>query len=680
MSWPVAADYEESIQNPHINFADPELKEGQPELDDRFGSPVVSSGNFASVYLMNCVNRRIAVRCFLREVPDQQQRYAAISDDLFSCELPYTVQFEYVPKGIRVKGTWLPVLKMDWCDGLLLHEYIEANLKEPIKLRRLADKLLEMAVILKKSGIAHGDLQHGNIFVVDDEIKLIDYDGMFVPRLAGRRSNELGIEHYQHPQRGPNHFGRYLDHFSEWVIYTSLVSLSIDPSLWELASVSDKHLLFKKEDFQNPDKSTTFKRLCEHSDDTIKNLNTSFKNVCFYSVEKVPELDPLKPVSNPIKTTSQTSQPMKVVGPVAASSTSGDVVAKDTASGAPTKPAAGRRDRGGLAESGKLDAPSGQSGSNAGTVRDTGRRDRGGIPAGTARRDTGGGVRDDGFVREPEEVGFQNLSIPGDTGIQHQTTHRSSDTPVHNQNYDTSVANSGQTAASPIPTKLIAAAIAGIVVVVGGAIAGIQAFNHPHDWRTEQTHPVEGGRTTTVPNTTIATAGDGDKADEEKSDDAGLKAARKQKIDKDLKQADEMFRQSNLPAAELLYKNLDNEQGASNDQKAHALTALGMIKIRDGASFERETDALQYFNKAIGVDAGCAPAFFGRGKLFQTVGLYNQAKRDLEKAYGLNPVKPAYQKAFGDISKLLKNDPQDHPTTEIKKYAQSNPSSNPWAS
>ena len=62
--------------------------------------------------------------------------------------------------------------------------------------------------MLERAGIAHGDLQHGNIFVVDDELKLIDYDGMFVPRLAGCRSNELGIEHYQHPQRKEHHFGR----------------------------------------------------------------------------------------------------------------------------------------------------------------------------------------------------------------------------------------------------------------------------------------------------------------------------------------------------------------------------------------------------------------------------------------------------------------------------------------
>ena len=55
IGWPVAADYEESIQNPHLNFADPELREGHPELDQRFDLPgVVWSGDFASVYLMSC--------------------------------------------------------------------------------------------------------------------------------------------------------------------------------------------------------------------------------------------------------------------------------------------------------------------------------------------------------------------------------------------------------------------------------------------------------------------------------------------------------------------------------------------------------------------------------------------------------------------------------------------------
>ena len=113
ISWPSAADYDEAIQNPHLNFIDPELKGGEPVFDD-YGSPEVRSGNFASVYMLRTTSRTVAVRCFLREVADSQERYAAISHDLLGLGLPYTVDFEFLPKGIKVNDNWFPALKMDW--------------------------------------------------------------------------------------------------------------------------------------------------------------------------------------------------------------------------------------------------------------------------------------------------------------------------------------------------------------------------------------------------------------------------------------------------------------------------------------------------------------------------------------------------------------------------------------
>jgi len=298
MGWPVAADYDEAIQNPHLNFVDAELKSGEPDYD-QYGSPAVRCGNFASVYLVRTATRKVAVRCFLREVKDQQERYAAISHDLLSLGLPYTVPFEFVEKGIKVQGSWFPILKMDWCDGDLLDRYIEKNLNDPNKLRRLSDKWFEMSVSLRKQGIAHGDLQHGNVLVLDDEIKLIDYDGMFVPRLAGRQSNERGLEHYQHPKRDDHHYGRYLDSFSNWVIYTTLFALSSDPSLWSLINLEDKHLIFKRSDYDNPDASKTFQLLKKHDDRTIRTYATTVENLIAYDVEKVPEFHPDKPVLYP---------------------------------------------------------------------------------------------------------------------------------------------------------------------------------------------------------------------------------------------------------------------------------------------------------------------------------------------------------------------------------------------
>ena len=172
-------------------------------------------------------------------------------------------------------------------------------LENPLKLRRLADKWFEMTVTLRKEGIAHGDLQHGNIFVFDDEIKLIDYDGMFVPRLAGRQSNERGLEHYQHPKRDDSHFGRYLDNFSNWVIYTTLYALSVDPTLWRFANLPDKHLIFQKKDYEEFNASPTFQALKAHEDGTIRTYATTIENLLLYDVPRIPDFNPDKPVLYP---------------------------------------------------------------------------------------------------------------------------------------------------------------------------------------------------------------------------------------------------------------------------------------------------------------------------------------------------------------------------------------------
>src|SRR4029077_855325 len=112
--------------------------------------------------------------------------------------------------------------------------------------------------LLKDSRIAHGDLQHGNILIVNGQFKLVDSDGMYVPTLARRNSHEVGHPNYQHPRRVATHFGPYLDNFSAWVIYVSLVALSIDPTLWQTTGAGDECLLFRQEDFNNPDTSNAF--------------------------------------------------------------------------------------------------------------------------------------------------------------------------------------------------------------------------------------------------------------------------------------------------------------------------------------------------------------------------------------------------------------------------------------
>jgi len=139
MSWPPPQDYNEAIQNPQLNFTDPELRAGVPEMTP-LGLPRAITGGFASVYRLRCGGRDWAVRCFLRAVPDQQERYAAIGRHLAAAKLPYTVGFAFQPGGIKVGGRAYPLLKMEWVDGEPLERWIEDHLGDPAALRALAER------------------------------------------------------------------------------------------------------------------------------------------------------------------------------------------------------------------------------------------------------------------------------------------------------------------------------------------------------------------------------------------------------------------------------------------------------------------------------------------------------------------------------------------------------------
>jgi hypothetical protein len=298
MVWPAMADFQEAIQNPGLCFSDPELQQGLPVLN-KLGLPKPVTGSFASVYQVDCGGRIYAVRCFLRYQQDQEMRYALIDKHLSNIRIPYMVGFEFQKKGILVGGQWYPVLKMEWVDGEPFNSYIAKNLKNSQVIKSLAQRFWDLAIALRKGSIGHGDLQHGNMLIVNGRIRLIDYDGMFVPGMENMASLELGHQNYQHPARNERHFGDYLDNFSSWVIYTSLIALSFDQNLWTRLGLGDNEecLLFQREDFLRPDLSVIFSLLEQNSNDKVRFLAQLLKSIIYKKdlteilpLEKWPEI------------------------------------------------------------------------------------------------------------------------------------------------------------------------------------------------------------------------------------------------------------------------------------------------------------------------------------------------------------------------------------------------------
>ncbi len=289
MLWPSPQDYNEAIQNPSTCFTDVELKGANVALGP-LGLPHPVTGAFSSVYRLETPANAWAVRCFLRPVLDQQQRYACISQADLTATTSL-VGFRYLPEGIKAgaKAAPYPILKMEWIDGETLDRYIMRNLKSPAMLFGLVENFLCMLEELEKCGVAHGDLQHGNVLVARDKIKLVDYDNMFVPALKGAKSNELGHRNYQHPERA-EHFGPHLDRFSAWVIASSIISIACDPSLWDELNAGDECLLYRSIDFKNPNDSKAFSFLCDHQIEMVRELASRVRAYAVSDIDCVPPL------------------------------------------------------------------------------------------------------------------------------------------------------------------------------------------------------------------------------------------------------------------------------------------------------------------------------------------------------------------------------------------------------
>ena len=260
--WPSARHFTEVIQCPSVCFSNPALRKTLPAVD-RLGMPIVTSGQFAYVYKLKSMNGDgdYAVRCFRGYLGDRDQRYRALQQHFLNSPTPYLSQFSYAPEGILVGGTRFPILFMQWIDGPTLDLYVSEMLHRREVLLHLADEWLRVVSAFQSSGIAHGDLQHGNVIVEHGQLRLIDHDGIFVPSMNGWPACEVGHQHYQHPQRTPEQFDRGLDNFSSLVIYLSLLALAERPDLWN--EYHDENLLFTRADFLEPGMSTLFAKIRE---------------------------------------------------------------------------------------------------------------------------------------------------------------------------------------------------------------------------------------------------------------------------------------------------------------------------------------------------------------------------------------------------------------------------------
>ncbi|WP_157968620.1 hypothetical protein [Streptomyces geranii] len=279
--FPTGANYAEALQHPELCFRDPDLKFGAVQQSPVLG-PKAISGNFASVFSVTARSgQRYALKCFTRDSATLGRRYSAISSALGglggtgkALSQPWPVGFDFLEQGVLVGREWYPAVKMTWIQGTGLIPWIERNLGDPSALHTLADNFLAMTADLERNGIAHGDLQHGNLLVAaGGTFRLVDYDGMYVPALRGEQATENGHRNYQSPSRTAADFGPAMDRFSAWTIELALLAVATDPGLW--TQLHDRHgefLILSEPDFKDPATSLAWPVLLTHPDRGVREL------------------------------------------------------------------------------------------------------------------------------------------------------------------------------------------------------------------------------------------------------------------------------------------------------------------------------------------------------------------------------------------------------------------------
>ena len=257
------------------------------------------SGNFADVYEVRCPDGgRWAVKCFTRKAAHLRERYLEISRHLRQAQLPFTVDFSYLEEGIHVLGQWRPVLKMQWVEGLTLNQFVGQALDQAGRLEALLQIWVRMAKHLRTADVAHCDLQHGNVLLVPAasghslRLKLIDYDGMWVPALARMKSGEVGHPSYQHPQRQrEGTYSAAVDRFPLLLVATALRALMAGGrALWERYDNGD-NLLFREADLREPKQSALFQDLFALGDPATASLTACVVASLEGGLESAPPLD-----------------------------------------------------------------------------------------------------------------------------------------------------------------------------------------------------------------------------------------------------------------------------------------------------------------------------------------------------------------------------------------------------
>ncbi len=187
------------------------------------------------------------MKCFTRHQPGRADAYRRIVRSLNRARAEggagerHLVAVEWLDDELIVfdddgHAARYPALLMEWAEGETLTKRMAAAVAaaDTEELGRLSAAFDRLALWLLAQPFAHGDLKPDNLIVrPDGELILVDYDGLYLPDMAGERARENGTEGFRPPGRGETAFDERIDDFSIALISLTLSVLARWPELYD---------------------------------------------------------------------------------------------------------------------------------------------------------------------------------------------------------------------------------------------------------------------------------------------------------------------------------------------------------------------------------------------------------------------------------------------------------------
>jgi hypothetical protein len=262
MIWPGRRNYEMALRKWQTTLFDPELKAGRLLMDGA-GNPTGREG--AGLYVCVFQIGGWIVRCFYANQAENKappediiERYQAIAA---FCRaninaLPALVPTYYLAQGIQIGPKVIPIVKMQLLQNVTtLGDFIFNRHRDQAAMHWLAHAWMHLITGMENLSVAHGDLDLTNVLVQQEpngmRLRLVDYDNMYVPALAGHEQNEGGHPPFQNPFIPTRAFDATMDRFSALVIYICLRALAVDPSLYgEFNADENSRLMLDVPDYE----------------------------------------------------------------------------------------------------------------------------------------------------------------------------------------------------------------------------------------------------------------------------------------------------------------------------------------------------------------------------------------------------------------------------------------------